>query len=162
MSKFNNLAQTSNFEFGCPDLDFSTKYVTQCNIPGLQLSHFETGSRRGAKIHVQGDTVTYNDLSVTYLMDEEFDLFFQFYDKFMSNFNPEDGTFSLGDFNCYVQINDNQGDPIFRVDYYNCKLASYDDISLDSQNDQEFFTFNVNYSYDYYKITRLNHVISPK
>lgn len=155
MTHYNNLAQSSNYEFGCPDLDFSTKYLIQSNIPGLQISHFETGSRRGAKLHIGGDTVAYNDLALTFLMDEKFELFFEFYDKFMKNFNPEDGTFDIKDFNCYVQINDNQGEPLFKLDFFNCRLNSYDDIALDSQNDQEFFTFSVGVTYDYYLITRL-------
>jgi hypothetical protein len=88
------------------------------------------------------------------LIDENFETFLEFYDKFMKHFNPEDGTFSLGDFDCYVQINDNQGYPLFRIDYRNCKLAGYDDITLDTQTDQEFITFGVNIRYDYYDITR--------
>jgi len=152
----NNLAQSSNYEFGCPQFSYTEKHVVQTNIPGLQLSHFETGSRRGAKLHIHGDTVNYNDLSVTILVDEEFRSYLEFYDKFMQGFNPEDGTYFTDDFNCYVQINDNQGDPLFRVDYFNCKLASTDDITLDSQNDQEYITFTVNFAYDYYKITRMN------
>lgn len=150
----NSLAQSSNFEFGCPTFDFGPQRLTQTAIPGLNVGYFETGSRRGAVVHVQGDTVTYNDLPVTMLVDENFETFLEFYDKFMKDFNPEDGTFNLDDFECYIQINDNQGYPLFKVEYHNCKLVSYDDITLDTQTDQEFITFTVNIKYDYYTIVR--------
>ena len=152
----NSLAQSSNFEFGCPDMNFGPKFVTKLTLPGIQVENPQTGIRGGAKGFFGASAVTYSSLKFDLLIDEMYKVYFEFYNTFMRNISPTSGKFDVKEFESYVQINDSKGYPIFKVNYHGCRLKSTGDIELVSGDDGEKITMSVEIDYDYFDIDILN------
>lgn len=155
---YNNLAQKTNYIAGSDKLELLPFYLTTVNLPGINLSHPEVGGRAG-KLNVTGDTLSYNSLSFEMLVDEDFNIYHEFMDKIFENIDPEEGTFANIEFDFWVEVNNNKGNKLFKVEYYNCRIESIGDVLLDSQDDITEYTMSVDVKYDYYKIIKGNESI---
>lgn len=151
---YNNLAQKTNYIAGSDKLELLPFYLTTVNIPGINLSHVEMGSRSGARFNVTGDTIVYNTLSFEMLIDEDFNIYHEFMDKITSNINPESGSFASIEFDFWIEINNNKGNKLFKMEFYNCRVETISDIQLDTQDDMTEHTMSVDVKYDYYKVIR--------
>lgn len=148
----NNFAQKTNYIAGSDKLELLPFYLTTVNVPGINFSHAEIGGRSGTRLNITGDTLVYNALSFEMLIDEDFKIYHEFMDKITANINPENGTFASIEFDFWVEINNNKGNKLFKIDFYNCRVESIADIQLDSQDDITEYTMSVEIKYDYYKI----------
>lgn len=151
---YHNLAQKTNYIAGSDKLQLLPFYLTNVNIPGINFSHPEIGGRYGSKLNVIGDSITYNSLSFEMLIDEDFLIYHEFTDKIIQSINPEKGTFASIEFDFWIQINNNKGNKLFKIEFYNCKIESLGDIMLDTQDDITEHTLSVEIKYDYYKIIK--------
>lgn len=149
---YNNLAQKTNYTAGSDKLELLPFYLTTVNLPGINLSHPSLSSRSGTLLNVTGDTVQYNALSFEMLVDEDFQIYHEFMDKIFNNINPETGTFASQEFDFWVEINNNKGNKLFKMEFYNCRIESVGDINLDSQDDMTEYTMSVEIKFDYYKV----------
>ena len=150
---YNNLAQKTNYTAGSDKLDLLPFYLTSVNVPGVSLSHAEVGGRAG-KFNITGDTITYNALSFEMLVDEDFEIYHEFMDKIMQNVDSEYGTFENVEFDFWIEVNNNKGNKVFKMEFYNCRLESIGDIQLDTQDDLTEYTMSVDLKYDYFKIIK--------
>lgn len=151
---YNNLAQKTNYIAGSDKLPKLPFYLTTVNIPGINFSHPEIGGRYGSRLNVVGDSITYNELSFEMLVDENFEIYHEFMDKVVHNINPESGTFAPIEFDFWIQINNNKGNKLFKINFTNCRISSLDDIILDSQDDITEYIMSVSIRYDYYTIEK--------
>lgn len=149
----NNLAQKTNYIAGSDKLALAPFYLTSVNLPGLSFNHIIAGGKAG-KFTVTGDTLTYNTLSFEMLIDEDFKIYHEFMDKVTANINPEKGTFAGQTFDFWIQINNNKGNKLFKVEFYGCCISSIGDIELDSQDDITEHNMGIEISYDYFKIIK--------
>lgn len=148
---YGNLAQKTNYTLGSHKLDLGPIYLQSVNIPGINFSHIETSTRSGARLTVTGDTLTFNNLSFEMLIDEDFKVYFEFMDKVFKNVNPENGTFASQEFDLWLQFHNNKGNPLFKLNFYNCRIETISDISLDNMSDEVVNTLAVDIKYDYFK-----------
>ena len=148
---YNNLAQKTNYIAGSDKLELLPFYLYSVNIPGINFAHPEISGRSGARLNLTGDALTYNGLSFEMLVDEDFKIYHEFMDKIDNNINPVDGTFASQEFDFWIQINNNKGNKIFKLEFYNCRIESIGDIQLDSQDDISEYPLTVEIKYDYYK-----------
>lgn len=153
---YNNLAQKTNFTAGSEALQILPFYLTNVNLPGINFSHPEMGGRAGARLNLTGDSITYNPLSFEMLIDEDFNVYHEFMDKIVDTVNPNNGTFASQEFDFWIDINNNKGNKIFKVEFYNCRVDSIGDVLFDTQDDMTEYTVTVDLKYDYYKIIRSN------
>lgn len=151
---YNNLAQKTNFTAGSDQLDLLPFYLTSVNIPGINLAHSEIGGRYGSKLNVTADNVTFNALSFEMLVDEDFEIYHEFMSKINDNINVETGSFASQEFDFWVEVNNNKGNKLFKMEFYNCRIETIGDIQLDTQDDITEYTMTVDLKYDYYKIIR--------
>ena len=158
----NNLAQHINFIVGSDELDLSPQYLQTVNLPGISFSHIETGTTYNAKLHLQADTATFNNLDLNILLREDFSNYRELIDKAFSLYDPETGTFRQKDFNLFIINNNLKGNFLFKVDYYGCKIESIGDIDLSSNDDSIPVTINCSIVYDYYKIDWSRHNYQKK
>lgn len=150
---YNNLSQKTNYLCGSDELNFGPVYLQSFSLPGMSFSHPELGgSRYGAKLHVQSDSVSYNQLTFTILIDEHFKSYFEFYNKVLNGFNPESGNFANQEFTFWVTLTDSKGYPVFKVDFYSCRISDLGDIEIASNDDTVYNTLSVTCTYDYYKV----------
>jgi len=150
----NNFAQKTNFFAGSDKFPLLPFYLTSVNIPGINLSHPEVGGRSGTRLNLSGDTITYNQLAFEMLIDEDFQIYHEFMDKINLNINPESGLFASIEFNFWVQINNSKSNPLFRMEFSNCRIETISDIQLDTQDEMTEYTLSVDIKYDYYKIIK--------
>ena len=154
MTNINNLAQKTNFTAGSDKLDLMPFYLTNTNLPGININHFEVGGRAGAKLNLTGDTVVYNDLSFEMLIDEDFNIYHEFMDKLRDNVSPDNGTFGDLFFDFWIDINNSKGNHLFKIEFTNCRVQSIGDIQLDSQEDTTEFTMSVELKFDTYAVIK--------
>jgi hypothetical protein len=148
---YNNLAQKTNFIAGSDKLALLPFYLTNVNLPGLNLNYPEVGGRFSTKMYLAGDTITYNNLSFEILLDEDFEIYNEFMDKVFENINVESGTFADNTFDFWIQINNNKGNKLLKFEFYNCRIESVGDILFDTQDDITQHGMSVEIRYDYYK-----------
>lgn len=150
---YNNLAQKTNYVAGSVALELAPFYLTTVNIPGINFTHVDVGGKAG-RFSVTGDTLSYNILSFEMLIDEDFKIYHEFMDKAIKAINSETGTFASQEFDFWIQINNNKGNKLFKIEFYNCRLESIGDIQLDSQDEITEHNMNVDIKYDYFKIIK--------
>lgn len=147
-----NFSQKSNYKCGSAELDLLPFYVQTCNIPGMNFSLPEIGGRSGLKLNLSNDNVTFNSLSLTVIIDEDFQIYKEFTDIVFKSINLEAGSFANRSFDFWVEITDDMGKNVMKVEYSGCRIESIGDLELDSADDSTEHTFSVEIKFDYYKI----------
>ena len=151
MSNYNNLAQHINYILGSSELELPAYYLQTVTLPGINFSHAEAMSPFNTKIKIQSDSITYNPLTLSCLLAEDFSNYHELMKKAFSLYNPEDGVFAQNDFNLFIVNNNLKGNFLFKVDFFGCKIESIDDIDLSANDDSIPVTFTCTITYDYYK-----------
>ena len=79
-----NLFRKSNFNIVFPnngDFDFANKLCTGCSIPNLSKNEIQL-SKSGAIGYLTGRTITYGQIDMTFLLDEEYKIYDEMYKWF--------------------------------------------------------------------------------
>ena len=74
-------------------------------------------------------------------------------ETFSKTYNPENGTFSIQEFDFWIELRNNKGNKLFKIDFVNAKFESIDDVQLDVTNDEVMNTLSCSITYDYFKIS---------
>jgi len=152
----NNLAQKTNFNAGSNQLQLSQIYLNSVNIPGINFSHPELSSRAGSKLNLTGDTLTYNNLSIEILVDEDFNIYHEISTKIFNNISPITGSFANIEFDFWIDINNSKGYHLFKMEFNSCRIESIGDIQLETNSDETEFTLPVELKFDYFNIIKSN------
>jgi hypothetical protein len=147
-----NYAETTNYIAGSSKLELMPFYLQSTNIPGMNFTINEISGRGGALLKMSADTIQYNGLSLTVLLDEDFKIYEEFYDIITKSINPNTGTFSIQEFDFWIELNNNKGNNIMKFEFENCKIESLGDIMLDSTTNSTN-TFNIELVFD--KMTKI-------
>ena len=148
---YSNLAQRTNWIAGSDYFENLQFYLTFCSIPGLTFSHPEVGGRGSAKLNLSGDTLTYNPLSLEILIDEDFVIYHEFMKRIEENISVDHSSFADINFDFWVQINNNKGHKLFKMEFYHCRIDNIADVILDTTDDSTEYTLPIDLKYDYYK-----------
>lgn len=152
MTNLNNLHQKSNYTAGSDHFKDIPFYLTEVNIPGFTLNHIEVGGRAGTKIFKSADTVNWGELSFTMLIDEDFVIFKEVMGIINDNINYETGSFGDFNFDFWLEIQNNKGNTVMKLEFYNCRVSNIGDIILDTQSTETEHQLNIGLVFDYYKI----------
>lgn len=155
-----NLAQKTTWMLGSNKLELFQIYLQEFSLPGVSFNHPEVYSRPSSKVYLVADSITYNNLSTTILLDENYKVYFELMQKVLAQFNPETGAFSSQVFDLFVILQDQKGHDIFKVNFNNARISSIGDISLSTQGDEPYNTLTVDFVYDYYTIENLERLAS--
>lgn len=151
----NNIAQRTNFILGTSKLPKSVLMVQTVSIPSISVNHITgIGGRFGVQLKVGADNSEYSDISVDVLLDEDLEVFKEVMQLMQAQVHPGDGIFEDTDWEFWLQINNNKGHPLFRIDFIHSRLSSISDISLDSMDDSQN-TMSLTITYDYYTISEI-------
>lgn len=149
---YNNLAQRTNFIASSDKFKNLPFFLTSVNIPGINLSHPEVGGAHSSRLKLSSDTVTFNSLTFTMLVDEDFHIYRELMDIIRENIDIDTGTYKDLFFDFFIELQNNKGNKIFKLDFYNCRIESIGDIFLDSQDETTHYTLDMTMVYDYYEI----------
>ena len=151
-----NLAQKTNFIASSPAFNKIPFFLTSINIPGLTMSHQEIGGRNSTKMNIGADTMTWNGLSFEMLIDEDFEIYKEIMGIVRSNINVSTGTFKDFYFDFFIEVSNNKGNKVLRLDFSNCRIMSFGDIQLDTTDDGTEHSMSIDMIFDYYEIAKDN------
>lgn len=148
----NNFSQKTNFTAGSSAFKNVPFFITTLNIPGFNLNHNIMGARAGTHVLSSSDTITWNALSMDLLIDEDLKIYVELMSVIKKNINIEDGTFNDFVFDFWIDVNNNKGNPILKLNFTNCRIESIGDIELNTQDDATEHMLNFSMVYDFYTI----------
>lgn len=160
MSNINNFAQNSNFICGSSALNLVSVYCTSVSIPGMTLNNAYITNSSGSAINLGSDSIIYGSCQLSLIIDENYDVYFEFMDALFNAVNPVSGVFADRDFDFFININDSKGKHLFRVDFVNAKMAAIGDLNLSTTSEDTEVTLNITLTFDHYEITRENKTLS--
>lgn len=155
----NNLARPTNYICGSGALELSHIYATSVNIPGVNLNNPFIQSGGGTPININGDNKLYNTIQISLLMDEDWDIYFEFIDILEQGIDSTTGEFSNMEFDFFIDIQNSKGKHLFKMNLTNAKLQSIGDIVLDNSNEDTEVFFNIELVFDYIEYTRGNQTL---
>jgi hypothetical protein len=149
---YHNLAQKTNFLGGSDKFENLPFYITTLNIPGITFSFPEVGGRFSKKVYLPAGTMTFNNLTFEFLIDEDFGIYRDFMNHIKNIVDVKNGTFSDETFSFWIQLNNNKGNEIMKLEFYNCRIENIGDISLSTQEDVTEHLMSLEFKFDYYEI----------
>jgi hypothetical protein len=156
-----NFALDTSIYFGTTLFAEDTLYnVQSVNLPGVDFSHPQIASRSGALITGQADNITFNDLQLTLIIDEGFNIWKDIMTNAFKMVKVTQPMFNKNFHDAYVVITDSQGNDILKVWFRNAQITSIGDLSFASSNMNEHLTLDVGLKYDYMEIQDDNYLIS--
>jgi hypothetical protein len=148
-----NFTHNSNFFFSSNLFsEEETSYAIQeCPLPGLSFSHIQT-SARSVLGNLQGDTLTYNDLIINFIIDEELIVWKEIVNKMLLMRNPENNLGEQIEKYSYLEIHDDNSNVVLKLEFVGCMIESIDDLSYNTTSQDEIITCSITIKYDYYNI----------
>lgn len=151
----NNIAQRTNFMLGTSKIPNSVMMVQTVNIPSISVNHVTgIGGRFGVQLKVGADNSEYSDVTFDVLLDEDLLVLREVLALMQKQVHPGDGVFEDTYWDFWLQVNNNKGHPLFRIDFIHSRLSSISDVSLDSMDDGHN-TMSLTISYDWYEISEV-------
>lgn len=159
MANLRNFTHSSNFIFQTNLFtEEETGYgVQELSIPGLSFSHIQT-SKNAVFGNIQGDTVTYNDLTLNFIMDENLIIWKEIVQKMIKMRDPNNLTAEQIEKYGYLEIHDDNSKEVLKLEFINCMIESIDDLQYSTISDDEIITCSVTIKYDYYNIVEKDNV----
>jgi len=148
-----NFTHNSNFIFTTNLFnDEQTSYgIQEVNLPGMSFSHIQV-QRHSVLGNIQGDTITYNDLSLNIIVDEELNTWKEIVNKMQEMRNPEISTAEKKEEMGYLEIQDDNTNKVLKLEFYGMIVESIDDLAYSTNGEDEIITMGVTIKYDYYQI----------
>lgn len=147
-----DLFKVSSFIIQFKDQKFLELMVNGCNIPGFALGQLAIG-RPVVTDKRPGDSLDYNDLSVSVICDEELKAYKEIYNYLILAANPNTGDLEINEtvFDCTVQLLTNKNNLQHKIHFYNAFIKSVSDINLESTTtESEAPIFNVEFGYSFF------------
>lgn len=148
-----NYAQKSNFLCGSDKLPLVPFYAQTINIPGITMSQPTVGGRAGFKTNLSADSVEFGSLTMEVLIDEDYRIYQEINDIVFNHINLETGSYKEFYFDFWLQVVDDMGKFVLKVDYFNCSITSIGDINFDTSDETTESVFSIDMKYDYHKVS---------
>ena len=150
-----NFSHTSNFFFGSNLFGEETLYAIQsCNLPGLSFTHIMTATR-GVSAYIQGDTITYTDLNIEIIVDEELKTWKDIVGSMQKMRDPVTSSGELIEKISWLEIHDDNSKLILKLYFQGSKIESIGDLQYLSTGEDEILILPCTIKYDYYTIEDL-------
>lgn len=148
-----NLADLSNFMVGSDTLKITPFFIRAFNIPGISFSHPSMSTRSGVKLKLGADSMEFGDLDLEVLLDSDFNTYFELLDLVFKEVDWDYDSYSMQQFDLWVVSRDSSGRELFRFDFFNCRINSIGNLSLEPEADLGAMV-SLSVSYDYYRWTK--------
>lgn len=149
-----SLFKVSNFIIHFKDSRNLEIMATGANIPGLSIGELNIG-RTVIRDLRNGDSLTFNDLVVTALLDEKLNVFKEVYNYIILAANPDTADITVEEpiFDSTLLLTTNKNNIQHKIIFYNCFFKSIGDVPLNSTStdEGEAITVDITMGYSYYK-----------
>jgi hypothetical protein len=133
----NNFTKTSNFTVGGDYLQGLMPNITNVTLPGVNFRIPEGGARSGVANMFGSDSILYNTISIDVLLDEKMEVYKNILNKIQDTVDIYDNTFNTEPFDMWVEVHDNFGSSILKIEYYDCRFESIGDVDFFTDDDEE-------------------------
>jgi len=153
MGNMRSFSHNSNFFFQTNLFnEEETSYAIQeVNLPGVSFSHIQT-SARSVMGNIQGDTLTFNDLTLNLIIDEDLVVWKEIMNKILEMRNPENELGKQIEKYSYLEIHDDNSNKILKLEFINCMIESIDDLAYNTTSEDEVITCSITIKYDYFVV----------
>lgn len=150
-------AKINNFKFGIQGLPTFEFFVTDCNIPSMTLGEAVQPSPLIDR-PVPGDKITYGELSIEYIVDEELRNWQEIHDwmtklAFPDNFDQFKGEEQYKD--ATLTILSNSGNPILEVTFIDIFPTSNADLQFSNAGNADTVLGSASFRFRAYELNRL-------
>ena len=147
-----NFTHNSNFVFNTNLFGEETQYnIQEVQLPGLSFAHMQT-STNSTFLNMQGDTLTYNDLTLNFIIDEDLMVWKEIVKSLQTMRDPTSGTGELLEKYSYLEIHDDNSKLVLKLEFINCMIEGIDDLAYNTTSQDEIITCSATIKYDYYTI----------
>lgn len=160
-TNISNLQNLTNFTQVSPQFEKVHFFLQRVNLPGIASSPEQISARGRNRIHLGQDTLEFSPLQFEMLIDENLSIWLEFQDT-IREMVKRDGTFDVTPFDFIVTINNNKGNPLFKIHYEDCRLTNIGDLQLDTTSNLAHHTMMVEIMYDQYEIVHPQDTKDPK
>lgn len=151
-----NFALDTSIYFGSPLLDQDVIYnVQNVTLPGLTFNHQQIGTKFGTFLNSTADSVEFNDLQISILLDDNFISWTKLINIALNMVSVDKG-FAAKEEDSYIMITNAMGNEVTRINFYNSKIMSIGDLNYSSANENEILSLDITIKYDYFKIEKLS------
>ena len=163
---FNRSFLSNNkFDFVLKRIPNFTFLVQSVNLPGLTLASTAINTPFST-ISVPGNQITFATLSLTFMVDEDMQSWYELYDWIIQLGNPKgynkvgtltgkpgSVTSTTSDATLYVKTNSNN--PNFQFNFIDVYPTELGEMSFATTDNQEFITSTATFNYGYYEAVRV-------
>lgn len=155
----------NKFEFAINRLPNLVFFIQSINLPSLSLSTIVTPSPY-VQIPKPGGLITFEQLTVNFILDEDLQSWFEIYNWMMNLGNPETlnkigsltrdpGKINSITSDASLLIKTNANNSNIKITYYDIFPTDLASVQLTSTEGQDFLTSSVTFTYTYYKAEKL-------
>jgi len=155
----NNLAQNTNFICGSSALELTQIYCTSLALPGISLNHPFITSGNGSPLNLTGDNVMFNSLQLSLLVDEDYDVYFEFITKLQENISFVNGSYSEQCFDFFIDITNSKGNHVFKINMVNCRIQSIGDLELNTGSEDTEMLLPIELIFDHIEYVRGSQIL---
>lgn len=153
MKNSRNFTGSINYKFGCNLFSEDTQYLIQTvSIPGISVGNMNNDSRQGLKV-LQADTLTYNPINITFILDEKFECWIEVIRLAQRVVDPETAYMTPIVGQAWIEFYDTTNNYLFKLQINNCYIESISDLNMDVK-DNNYVTFDISFMYDNYEIIK--------
>ena len=155
----------NKFDFVLKRIPNFTFLVQSVNLPGLVLQSSSINTPFSA-VSIPGNQITFGSLSLTFMVDEDMQAWYELYDWIVQLGNPKGynkiGTLTgkpgsvtsiTSDATLFVKTNSNN--PNFQFNFINVYPTELGEMSFTTTDNQEFITSTATFNYGYYEAVRV-------
>lgn len=152
----------NKFDFVLDRIPNFTFFVQSVNLPSMALQS-TTVNTPFVQLSVPGNQLSYGQLSMTFMIDENMQSWYELYNWMFQLGNPTSlnkrGTLTgeagsntniLSDGTLFIKTNANN--PNYKVSFFDMYPNDLGDITFSTTDNQDFLTSNVTFNYTYYTV----------
>jgi len=156
--------QPTKFTFSFPTMPFMKYFCQSVIFPSVSTGAVPVEAPGFATMFRHGDTLVYDELVITVLVDEEMRVYEETYNwlkaltaptkfsEYVKYYNSQNSPYHDG----ILTTNTNAHLPNIRIAYYNCHPVSLGNIQFNqADNADNVFLLDITLRYDYFEIDRL-------
>ena len=148
----NNNAQITSFKVFLPFFGEEFKYAQAVTLPGLTVNPIEAFPGSGTRALTIGDSMSFTDCTVTFLLDEKYDIYKKLVKLFTDRINPVTGVDQNLEFTAGIEITDNLGNSILAFEMYGCHFSDFPPIMLMSSSEDQEIQVDLTFRFDRFEL----------
>lgn len=153
-----DLSKICNFKIVLPNSQATIDLFTvETNIPGITIGSIDLPYSSMTR-KMPGDSISFEDLTLTVLLDKDLKVFREIMSILQLTHNTLTNEYHVQEevFDCFLLINSNKNNPIFKLHFYDAWLETISPLNLTTiSGDDNPYNLTIGIKYNFYTIEDL-------